>query len=56
MADVQIAVGLRREPGVDGLPGKLAAWGNILIDERVDKILAFCHFRHIRTSSLLVVL
>ncbi len=56
VADVQVAVWLRREPGVDGHPGKPAARGNILIDERVDKILAFCHFCHIRTSSLLLVL
>ena len=32
VADVQIAVGLRRKPGVDGLSLKLSSWGNIFLN------------------------
>ena len=52
VTDVQVAVRLRREPGVDGLPGKLTARGNVLIDKGMDKILAFRNLSHIQTSSL----
>ena len=47
VADVQIAVGLRREPGVDGLPGELAAGGDILFDKGMDEIFAFGDLSHI---------
>ena len=46
VADVQIAVGLRREPGVNRLTGEPAALGNVLINEAVDEIFALqglCH-------------
>ena len=38
--DVQVAVGLRREPGVDGHPLKLAAGADVLLDESVNKVPA----------------
>ncbi len=38
VADVQIAVGLRREPGVDLFARKASAGGDILLDELLDKI------------------
>ena len=38
--DVQVAVGLRREPGVDGHPLELAAGADVLLDESVDKVPA----------------
>ena len=41
VADMQIAVGLRRKPGVDGHAFKLSALGNILLNKRVDEIAAF---------------
>ena len=40
MADVQVAVGLRREAGVDGHALELSAGGDILRDERVDEVAA----------------
>ena len=46
VTDVQITVGLRRKPGMDGLTGKLSAGGNILIDKGVDEILALCNLSH----------
>ena len=47
VTDVQIAVGLRREPGVHGLTGELSAFGNILIDKGMNEIFAFGDFSHI---------
>ena len=41
VADMQIAVGLRRKPGMDGHAFKLSALGNILLNKRVDEIAAF---------------
>ncbi len=40
VTDVQIAVGLRREPGVDGHPLELAAGADVPLDESVDKVPA----------------
>ena len=53
VADMQIAVGLRRKPGVDGLPSKLPAGGDVLVDERMDKVFAFSHFSHDNPSHFL---
>ena len=47
VTDVQIAVGLRRETGVDGLSGIAAALGDVLLDEGMDKVFAFHDFSHI---------
>ena len=46
VTDVQIAIWLRRKPGMDRLPGILPAGGNVLINKRVDEILALCNFSH----------
>ncbi len=46
VADMQIAVGLRRKPGVNGLPRKPPAGGDVLVNECVDKVFAFSHFSH----------
>ena len=58
VADVQVAVGLRRETGVDGHTFVLTAGGNVLVDKGVDKIAVFrgldffCHsFRPLRRHS-----
>ena len=53
VADMQIAVGFRRKPGVNGLPGKLPAGGDVLVDECVDKVFAFSHFSHDNPSHFL---
>ncbi len=54
VADVQIAVGLRRKTGVNGLPGKPAALGDVFFDKGVDEVFALGDFSHIKTSSLLL--
>ena len=46
VADVQVAVGLRRETGVDGLARITAALRNILFNKRVDEILTLGNFSH----------
>ena len=52
MADVEIAVGLGGEPGVDSHALVLPALSDVLVDEVVDKVLAhgyvqfFCHACH----------
>ena len=58
VTDVQVAVGLRREPGVYGHTLVLTAGGNVLVDKGVDKIAVFrgldffCHsFRPLRRRS-----
>ena len=45
VADMQVAVGLGREAGVDLHPGAAAPLGNILLDELVDKVLALSLFQ-----------
>ena len=40
VADVKIAVGLGGKTGVDLLPGKASAGGDVLRDKFVDKVLA----------------
>ena len=40
VADVQVAVGLRRETGVDGHALELSAGGDVLFNESVDEIPA----------------
>ncbi len=44
--DVQIAVGFRRETGVHRHTGELTAFGNVLVNKSVDKILVFRDFSH----------
>ena len=39
MADVQVAVGLRREPGVDGHALELTTLGDVLVNEIMDEVL-----------------
>ena len=39
MADVQVAVGLRGEPGVDGHALELTTLGDVLVDEIMDEVL-----------------
>ena len=53
VADMQIAVGFRRKPGMDGLTRKLPAGGDVLVDECVDKVFAFSHFSHDDPSHFL---
>ena len=53
VADMQIAVGFRRKPGVDSLPRKLPAGGDVLVNECVDKVFAFSHFSHDNPSHFL---
>ena len=53
VADMQIAVGFRRKPGMDGLTRKLPAGGDVLVDECVDKVFAFSHFSHDNPSHFL---
>ena len=56
VADVQIAVGLRRKAGVDRHPGKLAAGGNILRNKGMNEIHGFVFrqlFRHTWPSCIL---
>ena len=48
VANVQIAVGLRRKPGVDGFACELPAGGDILIDKSMDKVFAFGNLSHIK--------
>jgi hypothetical protein len=55
VTDVQVTVGLRREPGVDGLAGIAAALGDILVYECVDEIFAFSDFSHRKLPLLLKV-
>ncbi len=52
VADVQIAVGFRREPGVDGLTGVAAALGDVFVDKGMDEVFAFSNFSHRNASSL----
>ena len=52
VADVQVAVGLRRETGVNGFSGELPAGGDILFNKGMNEIFAFRDFSHIKTSSL----
>ena len=56
MADVQIAVGLRRETGVDLHALVLAAGCKILRDEIVDKIAALGALRLLRGDNGFVFL
>ena len=46
VADVQIAVGLGRETGMDGLTFKLTAFGNIFNDKLFNKVGSLDLFRH----------
>ena len=39
MADVQVAVGLRGEPGVDGHALELTTLGDVLVDKVMDEVL-----------------
>jgi hypothetical protein len=48
VTDVQVTVGLRREPGVDGSARITAALGDVLVDKGVDEIFAFGDFSHIK--------
>ena len=57
MADVQIAVGLRREPGVDGHALELTTLGDVLVNEIMDEVLrhgGFQLFWHVNHSSFLI--
>jgi hypothetical protein len=47
VTDVQIAVGLGRKTGVNGLTGILAALSDILVNKGVNEIFAFSDFSHI---------
>jgi glycerate kinase len=51
VADVQVAVGLGRETGVDGGTGITAAVGNIFFNKGVDEIFAFSNLSHIGNLS-----
>ena len=42
VADVQVAVRLRRKPGVDLQPLELPAGGGVLLHEAVDEIFGLC--------------
>ena len=44
VADVKITVGFGRETGVDLHPGEPPSFGDILLDELVDKVLALARF------------
>ena len=44
MADMQVAVGLGRETGMDSHAFVLSTGSNVLIDESMDKVPAFGHF------------
>ena len=46
VTDMQVAVGLRRKPGVDGLTGVAAALGDVFFNKCVDEIFAFSDFSH----------
>jgi len=52
VADMQVAVGLRRKTGVNGLACIGTAFSDIFLNEAVDKIQAFSDFSHIYSSSL----
>ena len=47
VADVQIAVGLRRKTGVHGFSGELPAGSNILLNKGMNEIFAFRDLSHI---------
>ena len=49
VADVQVAVGLRREPGVNGFAGEPAPFGNIFFNKGVNEILAFRNLSHLES-------
>ena len=46
VTDVQVTVGFRGKPGMDGLACVAAALGNILFNKGMDEIFAFIHFSH----------
>ena len=46
VADVKVTVGFRGEPGMHRLTGIAAALGDVLVDKRVDEILALGDFSH----------
>ena len=46
---MQVAVGLRREPGVNGFACEPAAFGNIFFNKSVDEILAFRNLSHLES-------
>jgi hypothetical protein len=52
VADVQIAVGLRREAGMHSFAGKLTAFGDIFFNKSMDEVFAFGNFSHYLNLSL----
>ena len=51
VADMQIAVGLRRETGVDLHPGEPAALGDILLNKGVDKVSGVLFHVSLRSAA-----
>ena len=54
VADVQVAVGLRGEAGVNGHALVLAAGGDILLNKRVNKVLGLLSLEFLSHLSILL--